>query len=177
MEGKGLKLDMTKLNTQIQEIKRKFFDWDDFYIRNEGKTDFSELKVITENKWSFVVIKPEIFLDYDNNCKGFDIIKKIEGDESSNDIIFVLTEFENMDNPPSIWYEDYSSEKIACSNESSWQFAGAGLFFTPRNKNWFGLFVDNPGQDFIVFAAPDEILQNACFKLEFCEHVIDFLAK
>ena len=109
---------MTELNAQIQEIKINFFDWDDFYIRNEGKVDVSDLKVITENKWSFVVIKPEIFLDDENGCKGFDIIKKIEGDESSDSITFVLTEFENMDNPPSIWNEDYSSEKIARSNES-----------------------------------------------------------
>ena len=168
---------MTELNAQIQEIKINFFDWDDFYIRNEGKVDVSDLKVITENKWSFVVIKPEIFLDDENGCKGFDIIKKIEGDESSDSITFVLTEFENMDNPPSIWNEDYSSEKIARSNESSWQFAGSGLFFTPRNKNWFGLFVDNPHQDFIVFSAPNKILQDSCFKLEFCEHVIDFLVR
>lgn len=53
-------------------------------------------------------------------------------------------------------------KKIANSSCPSWQFSGAGLFFTPLNENWFALYIDNPFDDFVLFIGPDLLIESLC---------------
>lgn len=166
---------MNNLDYQFKKLKDELFDWDDFFRINNNVKCFSKLKLPIKKNWSWVILKPGVFLDYDAGCLGFDALRSIENNQDSDSIVFVLTEFENMDNPPSIWCEKYSSSSISDSSEESWQFAMSGLFFAPDNMSWFGLYVDDPELDFILFCAPNQIIDNKKFKNSFDDEVIEVI--
>ncbi|MGL5667934.1 MAG: hypothetical protein ACRDD9_17580 [Shewanella sp.] len=144
-----------------EDIKSNLFDWKKFLDTNQisfNRRDnvLKHLRVELDDIWRCYLIKSNIFLDEDENYIGFDIVRK--SDIFSENIIFMLTTFDDMDVPPSVWMEKYSSKHIADSTLDSWQFATSGVFFFPESKSWFSFYMDCIEGEVVLFCANESML-------------------
>lgn len=137
-------------NIDLNYVKNNYLDvssflsspnYDDESIKNEISSIF------IKDDWDSLFLSPDFFLDNETGCVGFDFMRAIEKENVSENIIFILTEFQD------VWIEEYSSYSIASSEKDEWQTAFSGVCFFPDNEKWFALYVDRPYADFIMFAS------------------------
>lgn len=91
---------------------------------------------------------------------GFDFMRAIEKENVSENITFILTEFQD------VWTEEYSSYSISISEKEEWQTAFSGVCFFPDNEKWFALYVDRPYSDFIMFASESIFIDKVMEKID-----------
>jgi hypothetical protein len=105
------------------------------------------------NNWDYVLVDAMYFLDEDMKLEGLGKLKECDGSDSGDDLYFYLTTFAGIEELNDIWSEKYTVEDVDLSEKVEWQLAFAGMYFYPSKKNWCGIYIDCPCQDFVLLGA------------------------
>ncbi len=105
------------------------------------------------NGWEFILVDPLYLFDEDMNLEGLQEIQKCDSSSAGDSLYFYFTMFPDISEFSSVWVENYSAEDIKESDKVQWQLAFGGMYFYPTKRDWCGIYLDYPCQDFVLLGA------------------------
>ncbi|EGQ7840048.1 hypothetical protein ACEV8A_24240 [Vibrio parahaemolyticus] len=134
-----------------EEIEGVWFD-----LSYTDQTDL--LSKVFQNNWEFILVDPLYLFDADMNLEGLAKLQECDDSSSGDSLYFYLTMFADIDEFSTVWVENYSVEGVKESDKVQWQFAFAGMYFYPSKRDWCGIYLDCPCQDFVLLGADSSLI-------------------